>query len=38
LKHLNKDVISDVGLSLADIYNIDIEVYKTKTKTKIGLY
>jgi SpoVK/Ycf46/Vps4 family AAA+-type ATPase len=38
LKHLNKDVISDVGLSLADIYNIDIEVYKTKTKSKIGLY
>lgn len=38
LKHLNKDVISDVGLSLADIYNIDVEVYKSKTKSKIGLY
>lgn len=38
LKHLNKDVISDVGLSLADIYNIDVEVHKTKTKSKIGLY
>jgi len=38
LKHLNKDVISDVGLSLADIYNIDIEVHKSKTKGKIGLF
>jgi hypothetical protein len=38
LKQLNKDVISDVGLSLADIYNIDVEVHKTKTKSKIGLY
>lgn len=38
LKHLNKDIISDVGLSLADIYNIDVEVHKTKTKSKIGLY
>lgn len=38
LKHLNKDVISNVGLSLADIYNIDVEVHKTKTKSKIGLY
>jgi ATP-dependent 26S proteasome regulatory subunit len=38
LKHLNKDIISDVGLSLADIYNVDIEVHKTKTKSKIGLF
>lgn len=38
LKHLNKDMVSDIGLSLADIYNIDIEVHKTKTKSKIGLY
>ena len=38
LKHLNKDFISENGLSLADIYNIDVEVYKTKSKTKIGLY
>jgi SpoVK/Ycf46/Vps4 family AAA+-type ATPase len=38
LKHLNKDYISDCGMSLADIYNIDVEVYKSKTKNKIGLY
>lgn len=38
LKHLNKDYVSDRELSLADIYNIDLEVYKTKTKGKIGLY
>lgn len=38
LKCLNKDVISESGLSLADIYNIDVEVHKTKTKSKIGLY
>ncbi len=36
LKHLNKDFISDCGMSLADIYNIDVEVYKSKTKSKIG--
>lgn len=38
LKHLNKDYVSDRELSLADIYNIDIEVHKTKTKSKIGLF
>ena len=38
LKHLNKDYVSDCELSLADIYNIDVEVYKTKTKGKIGLF
>jgi len=38
LKHLNKDLISPIGLSLADIYNIDVEVYKSKTKNKIGLF
>jgi len=38
LKHLNKDYVSDRELSLADIYNIDVEVHKTKTKGKIGLY
>lgn len=37
LKSLNKDIISEVGLTLADIYNIDVEVHKSKTKTKIGL-
>jgi SpoVK/Ycf46/Vps4 family AAA+-type ATPase len=38
LRHLNKNIDSDVGLSLADIYNIDVEIHKSKTKTKIGLY
>ena len=38
LKHLNKNYVSSEAMSLADIYNIDVEVYKTKTKSKIGLY
>jgi len=38
LKHLNKDYVSQNDMSLADIYNIDTEVYKSKTKNKIGLY
>jgi len=38
LKHLNKNFISSEPMSLADIYNIDVEVYKSKTKSKIGLY
>ena len=38
LKHLNKNYVSSEPMSLADIYNIDVEVYKTKTKSKIGLY
>jgi SpoVK/Ycf46/Vps4 family AAA+-type ATPase len=38
LKHLDKDYVSDCELSLADIYNIDVEVHKTKTKSKIGLF
>jgi len=37
LKHLNKDVIVNEGMTLADIYNIDEQVYKTKTNnSKIG--
>lgn len=37
LKHLNKDYVSTEEMSLADIYNIDVEHYKTNDKTsKIG--
>ena len=37
LKQLNKDVVVNEGLVLADIYNIDIEEYKsTNDKIKIG--
>jgi SpoVK/Ycf46/Vps4 family AAA+-type ATPase len=37
LKHLEKDHIVKEGMVLADIYNIDEEVYKTTNKTnKIG--
>lgn len=38
LKYLNKDHVSEEGMVLADIYNIDVEVHKsTKNKgTKIG--
>ena len=37
LKHLGKEQESNEGMVLADIYNIDTEVYKTSTKgTKIG--
>lgn len=36
LRHLNFDYISDVPMSLADIYNVDVEVHKTITKTKLG--
>ena len=37
LKHLGKDHVVEEGMVLADIYNIDTEVYKTSTKgTKIG--
>lgn len=37
LKHINKDVIVGEGLVLADIYNIDVEEYKTtNNKIKIG--
>jgi ATP-dependent 26S proteasome regulatory subunit len=37
LKHLNKNFVSETEMSLADIYNIDVEHYKTTDKTnKIG--
>ena len=37
LKHLEKDQVAEEGMVLADIYNIDTEVYKTSTKgNKIG--
>jgi len=37
LKHLEKDQIVQEGMVLADIYNIDTEVYKTSNKgNKIG--
>ena len=36
LKHLNKDIISNEGLSLADIYNIEIEMYRSAEPKRIG--
>lgn len=36
LKHLGKTFVSEEGMSLADIYNIDIEIHKSKNNTKIG--
>lgn len=37
LKHLNKDVTVEEPMCLADIYNIDVELHKTKeNKNKIG--
>ena len=37
IKHLEKDNIVTEPMCLADIYNIDVEVYKTEDKTtKIG--
>jgi hypothetical protein len=37
LKHLKKDVVSEKGLTLADIYNIDSDVVRiTKQTKKIG--
>lgn len=37
LKHLKKNHIATEGMSLADIYNIDIEIFKSTKKSKIGL-
>lgn len=34
--HLGKDYKTDTPMSLADIYNVDVEVYKTTNKSKIG--
>jgi hypothetical protein len=36
LKHLGKSYVSEEGMSLADIYNIDVEIHKSKNNTKIG--
>jgi len=36
LKHLKKDHVSTESMSLADIYNIDIELIKVDNKSKIG--
>jgi hypothetical protein len=37
LKHIGKDTRVKEGMTLADIYNIDVDVYKTSTKgSKIG--
>jgi hypothetical protein len=36
LKSLGKDVISDKPMTLADIYNVEVELIKTKTTSKIG--
>jgi hypothetical protein len=36
LKHLEKDHEVTEGMTLADIYNIDVELFKTINKSKIG--
>lgn len=36
LKHLEKDYISTEEMALADIYNVDVEIYKTNKTSKIG--
>jgi ATP-dependent 26S proteasome regulatory subunit len=36
LKHLEKDHEVSESMSLADIYNIDIELIRTANKSKIG--
>lgn len=36
LKYLNKDHVVDKPTSLADLYNIDVEVFKASNKSKIG--
>jgi SpoVK/Ycf46/Vps4 family AAA+-type ATPase len=36
LKHLKKDHEVSEGMTLADIYNIDVELIKTTNKSKIG--
>jgi SpoVK/Ycf46/Vps4 family AAA+-type ATPase len=36
LKHLEKNQEVNEGMSLADIYNIDVELIKTSNKNKIG--
>jgi hypothetical protein len=36
LKHLEKDHEVSESMSLADIYNIDVELIRTANKSKIG--
>jgi len=36
LKHIGKDHEATEGMTLADIYNIDVELFKTTNKSKIG--
>lgn len=36
LDHLKKDYVSSIPMTLSDIYNIDVEVHKSKTTSKIG--
>lgn len=36
LKKIGKDYVSKEGMVLADIYNIDVEVFKSQTENKIG--
>jgi SpoVK/Ycf46/Vps4 family AAA+-type ATPase len=36
LKYLNKDHIVEEGMVLADIYNIDVDLFKSTNKSKIG--
>ena len=36
LKYLNKDHVVEKPTSLADLYNIDVEVFKASNKSKIG--
>jgi energy-coupling factor transporter ATP-binding protein EcfA2 len=38
LKYLNKEYTVSEETSLADLYNIDVEVFKTSNKSKIGLH
>jgi len=35
-KHIDKDVVTTVPMSLADIYNVDVEVFRATNKSKIG--
>jgi hypothetical protein len=36
LKHIEKDFESSESMCLADIYNIDVEIFRTSNKSKIG--
>ena len=39
LKYLNKDYVSDISMPLSDIYNVDVETFKSdNTINKIGFY